>query len=269
METGAKLLLGYLRREEESVKLSRLRAYATADWEALLEVAKSHGSGPILYDALKNYAAQLTLSAAELESLRGSYYAAAARNMRLYRQLLDTVALFNRSGLEVILLKGAHLAEAVYGNIALRSMSDVDLLVRQGDLKKVHQLLVSDGYSFAHDDVLSNTKHLAPYRNDKGVYLEIHFHIADPPYADRIKIDQMWNRARADRFQGVDVLTLSHEDLYLHLCLHSALQHGFEMGLVSCLDIAAFIEHCSEDTDWELLWSRGCEWGIERSVYLM
>ena len=247
MNKGATLLLGCLKREAEEFKASRLRAYETAEWEASLETADTHGMKPVVYDVIKNYRAQLNLSADALDKLRGSYYSAAARNMRLYRQLLDIITVFNDHKVEVILLKGAHLAELVYGNIALRSMCDIDLLVRPDDLRQAHQLLVCNGYGFSKSDSLSNTKHLSPYRKESGVSLEIHFHITDPPYADRIDIEQVRRRATVRNIQGVEVLTLCPEDLYLHLCLHSAVQHGFEMGLVSVLDIAFLIERCSAE----------------------
>ena len=269
MDKSAELLLGCLRREEKIIKLARLNKYGEEEWKAVLTLAITHGTGPVLYNTIKPFAPAITIPLESLEGLREAYFSAAARNMRLYQQLLQTVSLFNRHGINVILLKGAHLAEGVYGNIALRSMSDVDLLVRKNDLQAVHEILVNDGYSYAHEGSLSNTKHLPPYRKEKGVCLEIHFHITDPPYADRININEMWQRACQANYQGVDVLTLSLEDLYLHLCLHSALQHGFDTGLVSCLDITALIENNLEKIDWELLWKRGREWGIERSIFLM
>ena len=57
------------------------------------------------------------------------YLASAHRNLRLFGELRQILRAFNAAGLSVIPLKGACLAEMIYGNIALRPMVDVDLLL--------------------------------------------------------------------------------------------------------------------------------------------
>jgi hypothetical protein len=59
----------------------------------------------------------------------------ALRNMRRCHELSKVLRILQNDGIPVIVLKGAALAEVVYGNIALRSMSDVDLLVKKGSIK--------------------------------------------------------------------------------------------------------------------------------------
>jgi hypothetical protein len=66
--------------------------------------------------------------------------------MVLYRQLKEILIEFNKNNIPVILLKGAHLAQFVYGNIALRLMSDIDLLVKKEDLGCACAIIIKYGY---------------------------------------------------------------------------------------------------------------------------
>jgi hypothetical protein len=269
MDKGTALLLGCLKTEEREKKLALLRGCSSEDWEKTLAAAARQRILPNLYHACKPFLNDFKMPGFVSEELRSAYYNAAARNMRLYDRLMETTALFERHKIPVILLKGAHLAELVYGNLALRPMSDIDLLAREGDLDMIHKLLTENGFHFPGTKPQSNTKHLAPYCRDGGVFIEIHFHITDPPYTERFRIDDLWNRSRSADLHGQKVSILSPEDLLLHICQHTCIQHGFDNGLISVLDTAQIAGHYCSTMDWDLLRTRSRQWGIERAVHLM
>ena len=54
----------------------------------------------------------------------------------------------------------------------------------------------------------------------------------------------------------------------MHLCLHGGIQHGFEMGLITCYDIACTLKKYKDDIEWNSLWNRSRELGIDRSLRL-
>ena len=261
-------LLACLRREGEGKKVQHLQAYTALDWEAVLGSALRYGVAPLLYQALKPLQAELSIPEAVWEKLRSIYYSSAARNMRLYSELLKVIEVLNSKGVPVIVLKGAHLAETVYGNIALRPMADVDLLAREEDLVRVHRVLIEEGYS-SGDGELSCQLHLAPYSKEKGQVIELHFSITRPPVSERFAIATLWERVHKYSYQGVEVLTLGPEDLMLHICTHTCLDHSFDIGIMPYLDILHTVEHYGDSLSWEQLWERASEWGIERTVYLM
>ncbi len=261
-------LLACLRREEEAVKVSCLQGYTGNDWEVVLGSAVRFGVAPIVYQTLKPFHAELTIPEVVWEKLRSIYYSSAVRNMRLYSELMRIIAVLNSKEIAVILLKGAHLAETVYGNIALRPMSDVDVLAREEDLSRVHQVLIEQGYSSADGEV-SYQLHLAPYAKKNGLNIDLHFNITWPPVSRRFDVNTLWQRAQKDSYQGVDVLTLAPEDLILHLSWHACISHGFSIGLIPYLDVLHTVEHYGEKLNWDRLWERANEWGIERTVYLM
>ena len=116
------------------------------DWDTLVQRATRHGIAPLLYRTLSRIDDASAVPRAVREKLRTAYYNNIARNMLLYQELQTVLMAFNASGIDVIVLKGAILAEVVYENIGLRAIGDIDLLVKKEDLGKVKQELIQLEY---------------------------------------------------------------------------------------------------------------------------
>jgi hypothetical protein len=267
MADGRALLLAAIRLEAEAEKIARLRGFSEEEWEALLEEAGRHGLVPLLFQALKAYYPDPQIPPQIQERMRSIYYNSAARNMRLYKQLEGLLNKFTTGKIPVIVLKGAYLAWTVYPNMALRPMVDVDLLVRYEDFTQVHRLLLEDGYSTAQDVLWP--RQLPLYSRNGHMPIEIHSHLKSLPAADNVDIKSLWDRAEIIKIDKTEAYALCPEDLFLHLSLHACIQHNFENGLLACLDTAAFVNHYNGKLNWDTVWNRAEEWGIERAVYLM
>ena len=269
MDKGTELLLGCIRMEDDRAKFDRLSGYNEEDWEAVLEAAGRNRMSPYLYHTLKPGFDQLPRAQSIQEQLRNIYFASAARNMRHYHQLLSLVVKMSAEDIPVILLKGSHLAELVYGNLALRPMSDMDLLIKPDDLQKADRLLKSEGYSASELLQGNSYEHLAPYRRSNSVTIEIHHNITEPPFSKRFAIEELWDRALEENIEDTAALTLSPEDLLLHLSAHVSIHHGFSFGIVPYLDIAKAVDYYSDQLNWTILWERAETWGMQRALYLV
>jgi hypothetical protein len=267
-DTGNQLLVDLLREENPGDKIRRFQGLSPSDWESLFPASIRHGVAPLLYGGLKPFIKDAYVPATVQERLNKSYRLAALRNMRLYQQLSKVLAVLNQEGIPVIPLKGAFLAEVVYGDTGLRPMTDVDLLVRQADLAKTDKALLALGYRRSAGEVGSATEHVPPYRKKGWASIEMHFNIAGPPVADRIDLDGLWGRTRRRSLAGIGILELSPEDLLLHLCLHAAIHHAFDNGLRGLYDISRTIRYYAGELDWEQLIHRAGEWGVGNCVYL-
>ena len=91
--------------------------------------------------------------------LAAAYTTTAIRNTALLHELEAALAALGRANVPGLLLKGAALAETVYGDPALRPMADCDLLVRPADLAAAQAALESlepsliAGHTLTNDDV--------------------------------------------------------------------------------------------------------------------
>jgi len=243
---------------------------STNDWSNIGDQAFSHGLAPLLYRRLKSASRQTSVPADTWERLRLTYFANASRNMRLYRGLGPVLQCLRSSGIRVIVLKGAYLAEAVYDNVALRPMCDVDLMVPRAESPRAHAVLLDMGGSCPlFEDVelcCRRRRHLPPVVV-RGLAIEIHWTIASPTGPVRINAAGLWDRARRTTIAGVEVLALSPEDTLLHLCLHFCYQHRL-VGLRSLCDVAETLRRFRGEMDWTQVVERAREWRASRYVGL-
>jgi hypothetical protein len=186
--------------------------------------------------------------------------------MRLYRELRPVLLRLRESGVKVLVLKGAFLAEAVYGDVALRPMCDVDLMVPRAELARAQAALLDmGGVHQQSEDIESRCRkneHL-PEIIVRGLTIEIHWTIADPTGPVRVGTSALWDRARSATVAGVEVLALSPEDLLLHLCLHFGHRHRLAW-LRSFYDITETIHRYGGEMDWALVARTAREWGAAR-----
>ena len=170
----------------------------------------------------------------------------------------------------VIVLKGAPLAEAVYGNIALRPMDDIDLLVHEADVPATLCALAELNYEAMHAEA-HDGDHLA-YENEimlrkrgtEGVLVEVHWSLFDSPfYQHRLPMEWFWQTALSTQIDGANARTLGPEAQVLYLCGHALLHHGTggETRLIWMHDVGEVIAHYGERLDWEELLSqaRACD----------
>ncbi len=61
--------------------------------------------------------------------------------MLMTAELIRLLKIFQEAEVPVISFKGPILAQLAYGDISFRIFSDLDLLIKESDLVKVHNLL--------------------------------------------------------------------------------------------------------------------------------
>ncbi len=266
-QAEAEVLLCCLAAGADDTRTARLARLSTADWDRLIEQSARHRLAPLLYQRLKRLGPGTGIPAGILQALREAYLGSAARSMRLGHELEQVVTALQADDIPVIALKGAHLAEVVYGNAALRPMSDIDLLVRRMDLSRAADRMLEIGYS-SWQSVGAKQAHLPPFVKPGATCIEIHWSIARPTSPFRIDVDGLWSRARPTVIAGVKPLVLSPEDLLLHVSLHASFQHRFALGLVPFCDISATLQYYQAEMDWEEVGLRARHWGAGKCAYL-
>ena len=265
-------LLACLGLGVDGTATGRPRTLSDADWNNVIQRSARLAITPLLYNRVKADAPATVIPPGAVAILREISVGWAVTSLRLHHDLTRVLSALRRDGIPVIVLKGAYLGAVVYGDIALRPMSDIDLMVRRGDLPKAQALLCDMGYSKRdqpHVDVdYEAHHHVHPLTRPDGVPVELHWTITRPTAPFKIDLDGLWERARPALIGGVEALVLSVEDLLLHLCLHAAFDHQFFLGFRACWDIRQTIQHHDSEIDWEQLLHRARQWGVSKYVYL-
>jgi hypothetical protein len=263
-------LLSYAPRDE-SRHVSRSgegQNWGEEDWETVIAEARRHSLSPLLHHRIKLRGSDIVVPLQIVGKLRGDYLRSASVNIRRFGALTPVFKALKAAGVPTIVLKGAYLAEAVYGNIALRPMSDVDILVPKEDLGRADATLSAAGFT-------ARDFHLPPpedenefhyYSPAAKVLIEVHWEMTKPDYPFRLDVGLLWAAAVPARIAGVDVLALSPEDLLIHVGLHAAI-HRFAYGLRPLCDLAEVVSRLA--VNWDLFGQRARNAGLGRSVRLL
>jgi hypothetical protein len=204
-------------------------APASINWQALLELADSHGVLPLF---CKKYSGKLPETF--LSRVRSQWSAAAF----LTSELESILQQFCVHCVEVLPLKGPLLAQALYGGPCLRSSDDLDLLVQRRDFNKARSLLIDLGFEFVHQ---ADDYHQTFQR--RNTCIELHFSVA-PPSNPSMDLDRVWERARVVEFRRQKARFFSNPDLLIYLIIHGV-KHEFAR-LIWVLDVARALADLSD-----------------------
>lgn len=252
-----RLLTTCLHIDQRRPHEAELADLPSADWDELEQLIGVQRVRPLVLARLRDGGRHSAVPSAMLERLTTSCRAIARRNLQRHFELVRIIDALETHRIPVILLKGAHVASTLYGDVGLREIGDLDLLVRRDHLARAVETAIELGYRSSKpvdvelDATLSH--HAATLIGPASVALDLHWTLTNPraPYA--IDPDELWSRAGTIPLAKCRVLTLSHEDLLQHLCAHAAYQHRFEFGLRSLCDIAKLLAKHGETMDWALV----------------
>jgi hypothetical protein len=251
-----------LRARFDEGALDEARAWAlreALDWTQVDRRAAEEALTPLLFSLLRE---QNWPPSDLLERWHRAYMHAAMRNTLRLAELAHIIQALRDIKISVIVLKGAALAKRIYGNVALRPMVDIDLLVHREDLPAAIRAIKGLGYAPHHTEehpgmFLAYENEVAFHRPDqKGSLLELHWSLIDSPaYQDRLPMAWFWRTASPETFGDAPALILGPEAMLLHLSAHLMLHHQ-GMGLRWLHDMAEVVQHHSASLDWELLLDR-------------
>lgn len=222
------------------------------DWKELYAEAKVHAIHGLIYPLLNKYKNKLNPDKETFEELqRFSITNAIVQKMNM-QLLRDILIQFNELNISIILLKGIVLRE-FYPYPELRTMGDIDLLVKPNDLERSVALIKKFGYivSTEHTDI----KHTMLV-SDSKIIIEVHTAITYPKEINHVDTDSfethLWNNAINANVNGIETLALSPTDQLIHIFLHMAhhiLSSGF--GLRHLCDLIFFVNANRTTIDWD------------------
>lgn len=238
------------------------------DWQLLIQRANYHKVLPLLYTNLKAICPKAIPEPA-LHTLHESFRITAQRNMLLVGELVRVLTCLSEHNIAAVPYKGPVLAHLLYGNIALRPSSDLDILVLQQDVLKTKELLISLGYrpkvtmTYAEEIAYlgSKTEHTYDFFHpDKGTTIELHWRV-EPKYSAVIEPEHFWHKLELTTFAGTTIANLPLEDWLPILCVHAS-RHIWERLMWLC-DIATILEVCPE-INWQRMMQQADQLGYKR-----
>ncbi|RZS91443.1 putative nucleotidyltransferase-like protein [Motilibacter rhizosphaerae] len=160
---------------------------------------------PLLYRNLE----RLGVEAPERARLQGVYRHAWYANQRLLHAAGPGLRLLAGAGIPVVLLKGAALvATSTGGDVGVRPMEDVDVLVPAADAVRAHDALVAGGWHWYEPEPPEDArrrKQSSPYVPESGTQLDLHWR----PLWEPGSTGTLWEAVVPATLAGAEVLVPS------------------------------------------------------------
>jgi Uncharacterised nucleotidyltransferase len=241
------------------------------DWEYLLEEAEANSITPLLERHLMAIAPDAPPPGAK-EQLKTTSRANTVRCLYLSAELIKILALFHAQEIPALPYKGPVLAAQAYGDVALREFDDLDVILRQRDVAKAHEIILSLGYKAKFDWILSPDAgaSLVPgeynYRDEpRHAMVELHTEITLRHFPIKPDLDYFIARRAPVRLSDHEVLTFTAEDLLPMLCIHGSKDFWERFSWVA--DVSELIQS-RPALDWDKV-MRVCEsLGAQRMLSL-
>jgi len=197
------------------------------------------------------------------------------KNMLLWEEFCRIQDAFKKAGIKTIPLKGIILSETLYHNFSLRPMGDIDILVKENDLDRAKNVLISLGYKMSLKGLTQNYWkdyhcHYQFREPFKETLIEIHWAFA-PPRPNKINLNEVWERSETQCINGIEVSTLSPEDTLLLLCLHACknITTLKNIPLINLCDIHEIITQYTDRLNYAYIVHTAKVWRLEGAVFYL
>jgi len=241
-------------------------------WDNIENLAKRNGVAPLIYKTLTHKKLAQFVPEAVLKRFSKYYYQSLTLNLYLLANLKTVTDKFAEANIETIILKGALLSTFVYGDIGLRPMSDLDILVRKQDIEKAVEVLLSLQYTteivYQGNFQQSRFHQLAPFvSSDKHTMIELHRHIVSDDLPYNIDITKYWSNSVVYQANDLTTCRFSAENLLQHLCVHIEKHYDEGIRYGWLCDIAELVKKYNSEINWNYLISSSFEQNIVQAVY--
>ncbi len=243
------------------------RVLRSADWTRLLVLTEEHGVTALLTACLHDLS-QDTIPPEVRQTLLERQRAQIFFSLRLIAELYLILERFASLGIGALAVKGPVLALRAYGDPGMRRYSDLDLLVRQKDMRRATELMTAAGYqpkvSLRSIDAGKLPGQYLFFQPDSRLLVELHNDFTLRYFPRRLPLEEFFRRQTPVRLDAHDVPALSVEDELVLVCIHGA-KHLWER-LMWIADIAALVSR-QTGIDWDRAAESAQEVGAERMLH--
>jgi hypothetical protein len=243
-------------------------ATTKVDWHRFLELVGFHRIEGVAWNALSSD--QSSLPDDVRSALSEAASAVAAQNLRSAAESRLLLSRFKAANVELLFLKGLPVGALAYGNPALKSAIDIDLLIDPADLQSAADLLRGAGYTLLAPNRSLHDRALHKWHRswkesvwgNSGIQIDLHTRTADSP---RLIPDiGVWSPRQSVRINGkLELPTFADPELFAYLAVHGASSAWFRLKWTS--EFAGFL-HGKTVPELDELYRRSQDLGAGRAA---
>ena len=221
------------------------------DWPRLLLLAEEHGVTGHLAESVRDLDNDVIQPGIRQE-LADRRRAQTFFTLKLTAELFHILSRFDSEGIGALVVKGPVLAAQAYGDPAMRSYGDLDLLVRQKDVRRATELMTASGFTPAVPlRAIDAGKIPGQYLFSKAeskLIVELHNDRTLRYFPRQLPIEEWFGRQIRVRLDDREAPALAVEDELVLICIHGA-KHFCER-LMWVADVAALVTR-QKSINWE------------------
>src|SRR5258708_12379516 len=197
----------------------------SVDWARLLALAEEHGVEGHLATSFRLL--EGTLVPPEMrQKLAERKRVQTFFTLRLNAELFRLLEQFRAHGIGAVAIKGPVLAVQAYGDPAMRSYGDLDLLVPQQDIRRATELMSAGGFlpvvSLSASDAGKIPGQYLFSKPDSKLLVELHNDFTLRYFPRRLPLTEFFARQIRVQVDGHEIPALSVEDELVLICVHGA-----------------------------------------------
>ena len=239
----------------------------SVDWARLLILAEEHGVAGHLTASLRGLKEDL-IPPETRQALVDRQRAQVVFTLRLTAELFRILDRFTSEGIGALVVKGPVLAVQAYGDPAMRAYGDLDLLVRQRDIRRATELMSAAGYEAAVPlSAIDGGKIPGQYlffNPQLKLIVELHNDLTLRYFPRRLPLEDFFARQIRVRLDAHEAPALSVEDELVLISIHGA-KHFWER-LMWIADVAALVSR-QTGIDWQRVADSAQAVGAERMLH--
>ena len=235
-------------------------------WEALWISARDHCLVPYLHQCWLESGDRQALPPAIARRFLAARQDNTERNRRMLLLLEELVSALRERGVATLISKGLPLAQAYYGDLGLRVLYDLDLVIKAEDTEQAFDVLHGLGYEpfFSQPGNKPGRPLWRPreyswdadrvFDPDRPVMVELHTRPWEPHWHGfrmESRLD-LWQGGRVVEVGGVTLRVPAEEQLLVHLAVHYACNVlECSARLMHLLDIVLILRQRGSGLDWK------------------
>ncbi|MEA5466117.1 nucleotidyltransferase domain-containing protein [Leptothoe sp. PORK10 BA2] len=256
----------YLRGTSQE-RIQQLLQQPELDWQNVLNLARFHRLLPILYKVFSSNG-PIELPEAVLKELRDLQFRNITNNLVLLKELIGFLKILAAHDIRGISFKGPMTAMSAYGDLSLRTFSDLDVLVHPDDFLKLRPIALRNGYQCdrlmaipeqqclkqlsSHEQAIyfQSQKEYSLLEPKSRTCLDIHQGILSKHFAPLFDTRWIWQHTQTVDIGGHLILGVTPEVQVLVMVAQGAEDYWRQLGKL--LDLAMLIDR-HPDLDWHAL----------------
>lgn len=237
-----------------SSKINGKKVNATVsgiNWDEIYKLANIHSLVAIIFSAINDLPRDCRPPEEIYNKMKKRFFLQIQRNTSIENYAKKLIEVFNQEKIDHIIMKG-YILKNYYPSPEYRSMSDVDILIKDKDRDKSHHIMQRLGYK-------NNTKGVTVWDYVKNVsFIEIHTVLFNKEFKDDVDFKEYFSNVwqNTKKFDSEYSYMLNEQYNLIYLLVHAAKHfHNCGCGVRMIMDIAVYINKFGDILDWEYIWN--------------